>query len=100
MPSNTPTFVVEMDDGTVFDDVVVRNADMIRWDRTRAKHKWPSGTDAPILMLTFWVWASLSREGRTTDTWERFSEETCLSVTKQDGTDDVVDPTNAVVAPV
>ena len=98
MASNAPTFTVEMADGTTH-DVTVRNADMIRFDRTRAKHKWPSGTEAPILLLTFWVWAALTREGRITDTWETFSDETCIAVVKQDG-DDSVDPTNPEVAPV
>lgn len=98
MATSTPIFTVELADGTVLEDVRVLNADMIRFDMTRARHKWPSGTEAPILMLTFWVWAALTREGRTTDTWELFSEQSCVSVVKTNG-DDVADPTTADHAP-
>lgn len=37
------------------------NADLIRWDRTRFKHKWPGIEDAPFLWPTFISWSAARR---------------------------------------
>ena len=39
------------------------NPDLILWDRTRIKHRWPSFQDAPFLWLTFISWAAARRTG-------------------------------------
>lgn len=39
------------------------NADLVLWDRTRIKHKWPKFEDAPFLWLTFISWSAARREG-------------------------------------
>lgn len=51
------------------------NADLVLWDRTRAKHKWPKFDEAPFLWLTFLSWAAARRTGVingsvTYETWE------------------------------
>lgn len=51
------------------------NADLVLWDRTRTKHKWPQVGEAPFLWLTFVSWAAARRTGAITpehryETWE------------------------------
>src|SRR4051812_29841066 len=77
----SPRLRVAMSDGSEL-DVQTLNADLIRYDLTRTKHGWPDGTKAPFLWLTFIGWAALRREHVIPDdvTWERFSNELCISV--------------------
>lgn len=60
-----------------YDDLEIQtaNPDMVLWDRTRFKHKWPPVADAPILWATFITWAGARRTGAITpeytyETWE------------------------------
>lgn len=51
------------------------NADLILWDKTRYKHKWPPVSEAPFVWLTFLSWAAARRTGAISDdlryeTWE------------------------------
>lgn len=59
---NTPRVRVVRE---AIDDIEVQttNADMVLWDRTRFKHKWPPVGDAPILWITFVAWAAARRTG-------------------------------------
>lgn len=57
-------------------EVQTTNADLVLWDRTRAKHKWPKFEDAPFLWLTFIAWAGARRSGlippdTAYEAWER-----------------------------
>jgi hypothetical protein len=81
----SPHLHIVMADGSET-DVQTLNADLIRYDLTRAKHNWPEGTKAPFLWLTFIGWAALRREHVLPDdvTWERFSSELCVSCTSAD----------------
>jgi len=74
-------------------EVQTTNADLVLWDRTRAKHKWPKFDDAPFLWLTFISWAGARRSGLITpdftyEQWER-------DVLSADATDDEDDETGA-----
>ena len=56
--------------------VQTTNADLVLWDRTRSRHKWPTFEDAPFLWLTFISWAGARRTGAialdlTYEAWER-----------------------------
>lgn len=56
-------------------EVQTTNADMVLWDRTRVKHRWPKLEDAPFLWMTFVSWAGARRSGlippeMTYETWE------------------------------
>lgn len=83
---------VTMADGSSH-DLTIANPDRIKWDRTAQKHKWPKFTDAPFLGLTFLAWSAMTRTGKTTDTWETFSDTTCLDVESMDEDGDTeVDP--------
>lgn len=63
-----------------FDDLEIQttNADLVLWDRTRVKHKWPKFDEAPFLWLTFLSWAAARRTGAipTDHTYERWEGET------------------------
>ena len=45
------------------DDLQTTNADLILWDKTRYRHKWPNVQEAPFLWLTFISWAAARRTG-------------------------------------
>lgn len=56
-------------------EVQTTNADLVLWDRTRLKHRWPKFEDAPFLWLTFISWAGARRSGlipleTTYEAWE------------------------------
>jgi hypothetical protein len=77
------------------------NADLVLWDRTAFRHKWPKPTDAPFLWMTFIGWAAARRTGAINpdhkyETWE--SE--VLSVeTIEDEEDEEGTPTTAGLDP-
>ena len=77
----TPRVTVLLEDGQVL-TAQVMNPDYLRWDRTAAKHGWPSMAKVPHTWLTFVSWSALRREGKLPQdvTWEDFSERMCLQV--------------------
>lgn len=44
-------------------EIQTTNQDLVLWDRTRIKHKWPKFEDAPFLWLTFISWSAARRSG-------------------------------------
>lgn len=86
----TPTVnVVRESDPDKTLEIQTTNADLVLWDRTRAKHKWPRFEDAPFLWMTFISWAAARRSGLIPpdtkyETWER----DVLSVAVDDTDDD------------
>ena len=70
-----------LDDGRTL-EVQALNPDLIRFDRTAAKHGWPVATAAPFLWLTFLAWSALRRTGEIDKgmTWEEFSDTHALQV--------------------
>ena len=77
----TPRLEVVMDDGRTL-EVQALNPDLLRFDRTAAKHGWPAATAAPFLWLTFLAWAALRRTGEIDEamTWEAFADTHALQV--------------------
>lgn len=56
-------------------EIQTLNPDLIAWDMTHARHKWPELKDAPFKWLTFIGWHAARREGRipsdlTYEAWE------------------------------
>lgn len=91
-----PRLGVQMVDGTEF-EVQAINPDLIRWDRTAAKHHWPAASSAPFLWMTFLAWSAARRSDLIPQdvTFEAFSEEQCIQVrnlTDAEGDDDAADP--------
>ena len=76
-----PRLEVTLDDDTTF-VVQALNPDLLRYDRTAAKHKWPAPTAAPFLWLTFLAWSAARRTGAIPDTltWDDFANERCQQV--------------------
>lgn len=76
------------------DDLEVQadNRDLILWDRTRIRHKWPKFDEAPFLWLTFLSWSAARRSGAITPemTYERWEAEV-LDVTSVDDDNTTVD---------
>lgn len=72
-------------------EVETANPDLILWDTTSAKNKWPSMKDAPALWCTFLAWRAMRRLGLTEATWEVFSSDLCVDVEMVGEAD--VDPT-------
>ena len=104
-----PRVAVTLDDGRTLEAQVL-NADLLRWDVTAAKHKWPHYNDVRTWHSTFCAWAALRRTGAIPKewTWEEFSEVHCQQVVgirangqaMEDGEEpETVDPTPAVAEP-
>lgn len=84
-------------------EIQTLNPDLIAWDMTRAKHRWPDVKDAPFLWLTFISWHACRREGRIPRdlTYEQWQEST-LNVSTAGGDEDdaeAVDPTHGAAEP-
>lgn len=44
-------------------EVQTTNRELVAWDRTRVRHKWPGTQEAPFLWLTFISWAAARNTG-------------------------------------
>jgi hypothetical protein len=83
-------------------EVQTDNRDMILWEKTRARHKWPKFDDAPITWLTFLSWSAARRSGAIEQgyTWERWESETLQArVIKDDDESDIGRPFNVGAEP-
>lgn len=60
---NTPRVRVVREGFDDLDDLQTTNADLVLWDKTRYRHKWPNVQEAPFLWLTFVSWAAARRIG-------------------------------------
>ena len=100
----TPRLEVVLDDGRTL-TVQALNPDLVRFDRTAAKHGWPNASSAPFLWLSFLAWAALRRTGAIDEamTWDKFVDTHALQVrnlTEADGVPaQAVDPTPSVPGP-
>jgi hypothetical protein len=86
--------VIRASDETPF-EVQTINPDLVLWDRTRAKHKWPKIDDAPFLWLTFIAWAA-ARRSRVIGpeiTYEAFEADTLAVEALEDDDDETGLPT-------
>jgi hypothetical protein len=58
----TPHLRVRYADGREI-TVKTDNPDMVYWDLERAKRKWPTGQDAPMLWINYLAYSKLHRSG-------------------------------------
>lgn len=74
-----PQLRVQLLDGDEW-DVQALNPDMIRYERTAAKHKWPKVSDAPFLWMTFLAWSAGQRNKLVAPavTFDQFAETVAL----------------------
>jgi hypothetical protein len=79
-----------MRDGHESLEVQTDNRDMILWEKTRVKHKWPKFDESPIMWLTFLSWAAARRSGAIEPgyRWETWEAETLQVSTVDDDDDD------------
>lgn len=98
----TPTLRVVMLDGSEH-VVQALNIDMVSWDRDRAKHAWPSPSDAPFIWLNYLAWHVLTKTKKLLPamTLREFEEGAAevSTVTPDDGSDDGVGPTSREAGP-
>jgi phage FluMu gp28-like protein len=92
----TPRYRVVMDDGAEH-EVRVVNADMVWFDRERARRKdWPAPDEGPLFWQTCLAWRALRRTEVLPDMTLRVFEDRCLQVEGLDEAEeagDEVDPT-------
>ena len=58
-----PKMAVVLDDDTEY-TIQTDNRDLVRFDITRGRMKWPTMNEAPMLWVTFLAWSCLHREGK------------------------------------
>lgn len=85
---------VVLADGSRHDDFQPGNPDMVRWDKTAAKHNWPDTQTAPFLFMTFIAWSYLARHQLYSGTFDQFSEKDCEHIENIDDEDDEGDEVN------
>jgi hypothetical protein len=58
-------------------EVQTDNRDLVLWDRTRVKHRWPKFDEAAFLWMTFTAWSAARRSGAIPPdmTFERWESE-------------------------
>jgi hypothetical protein len=83
-------------------EVQTLSPDLIAFDMTRAKHRWPDMKEAPMLWLSFIAWHACRREQRippelTWDEWKATTLDVGPTSDEEDG--EPVDPTRADLAP-
>jgi hypothetical protein len=71
-------------------EVQTDNRDLILWEKTRVKHRWPKFDEAPMTWLTFLAWAAARRTGAIESTyrWEQWEAETIEVATVDRNKDD------------
>lgn len=84
-------------------EIQTLNPDLIAWDMTRAKHRWPEVKDAPFLWLTFISWHAARREGiiprdLSYEDWQASTLDVG-TLAGEDGDAETVDPTHGAAAP-
>ena len=67
-------------------EVQTDNRDMILWEKTRLKHRWPKFDESPMMWLTFLAWAAARRTGAIElgYSWEKWESETLQVSTVDD----------------
>ena len=87
----TPTLVVYMLDGSEH-EVQALNVDMVAWDRDRAKHNWPTPSDAPFIWLNYLAWHALTKTQRLLPAMSlrEFEESAAQVGTKDADADDLI----------
>ncbi|QFG13042.1 tail assembly chaperone [Gordonia phage Schiebs] len=83
-------FNIDMTDGTEHRNVAATIADQVAFSTTRARHKWPTMQDDPLLFQNFLAFSALRRTGAFAGGWDDFAAQ-ALAVELVEAAD--VDPT-------
>jgi hypothetical protein len=81
-------------------EIQTDNRDLLAWESTRVRHKWPKFDEAPFKWLTFVSWSAARRAGEidnslTYEAWEG----SVLSVSDMRAVDDLGRPTHEEPGP-
>jgi hypothetical protein len=68
-------------DGTEPLEIQTDNRDLVAWESTRIRHKWPKFDEAPFKWLTFISWSAARRQGMVNGVTYEAWESSVLSVT-------------------
>jgi hypothetical protein len=79
-------------------EIQADNRDLVRWEKTRIRHKWPKFDEAPFQWLTFISWSAASRAGTETGTFETW-ENGVLSVRDMSSMEDAEDELGTPTGP-
>lgn len=87
-----PRVMVTLDDDRTI-EVQITNRDLVNWDRTAAKHRWPKFTEAGAMHSTFCAWSAMRRDGTIPREWsfDDFAEVHCLQVADAERNGDAPD---------
>lgn len=55
-------------------------ADLLRYDMTRERKKWPTPSSGPIFWLTYLAWSAMRREGETDLSFDEFTKREDLDI--------------------
>lgn len=86
--------VLVIRDGVEPMEIQADNRDLLAWESTAARHKWPSFDKSPFRWLTFLAWSAARRSGdlETSVTFEQWTEQV-RSVRDLSDSDNGVGPT-------
>lgn len=87
------TVRVELADGTILDDLKVRNPALVAFDFERKAKKWPPADEAPMLWQTFIAWRQAKNDGLYAGDFPTWRDTDCLEVDQLSA--DAVDPTTS-----
>ncbi|NHP18429.1 hypothetical protein G8767_33480 [Rhodococcus sp. IC4_135] len=83
---------VEMEDGTVHENVKTNISDQMKTAAMQRKQKWGSAVEDPVSFTNYITFIALYRQGLFTGSWEAFCNE--AAAIEQVETEDI-DPTTA-----
>ena len=92
-----PAFLVYVDEDTEPIVARTRQIDMLTWEETAHKHKWPPTSEAPGLLSWFVAWAALRRTNQLPAAlvkWEDFKSRVAGVAPMNENGDASVDPTD------
>ena len=97
----SPLVGVQFFNGRESLEIQTANPDLVLWDMTRVRHKWPKFDEAPFLWLTFIAWAAAKRtEAIPADmTWDAWKAEVADAEALNVDTGDAGRPTDAGPGP-
>src|SRR4029450_13225758 len=62
--------------------------DMLLWEKTRVRHRWPKFDESPVHWLTFLSWAAAKRLSLTEETWGAWADNVRSVASAEDEADD------------
>ncbi|MDV8003857.1 hypothetical protein [Rhodococcus sp. IEGM 1318] len=86
---------VEMEDGTLHEDIKTNIADQMLYSKQAKMKKWGSVTDDPLTFINFMAFAALSRLGKYTKGFDDFCNE-AGAVGESESGPEGIDPSKAV----